>query len=93
MDQESQESSANVKVFARFRPFIEREEQEEEEEDMSFVRFLNNQAIEILSNSQIYTFDHVFPPSADQSQVYALVGQPTIESVLNGINGTIFAYG
>jgi len=32
-------------------------------------------------------------PKADQEEVYKLLAQPVVRNVLNGYNGTIFAYG
>jgi len=40
-----------------------------------------------------FTFDHVFPPNTPQSDVYDKTGSPIVENVLEGYNGTIFAYG
>lgn len=46
-----------------------------------------------MPENQIYTFDKVFKPDSIQADVYDFVGKETIEDVLNGYNGTIFAYG
>ena len=40
-----------------------------------------------------WTFDGVHRPDASQSAVYDDVGQPILDSVLKGYNGTILAYG
>ena len=40
-----------------------------------------------------YTFDHTFGVDSTQKQVYQDVAHPIIENVLEGYNGTIFAYG
>lgn len=38
-------------------------------------------------------FDHVFNMDSTQKQVYDVAAKPIIDSVLEGFNGTIFAYG
>ncbi|XP_052184340.1 kinesin-like protein KIN-UC isoform X3 [Diospyros lotus] len=44
-------------------------------------------------SSESYRFDEVFSESASQRRVYEVVAKPVIESVLNGYNGTVMAYG
>jgi hypothetical protein len=43
--------------------------------------------------SKTFTFDAVFGPLATQRQVYDACAAAVVESVLDGYNGTIFAYG
>lgn len=40
-----------------------------------------------------FYFDAVFDDQAEQERVYDVCGAPLVESVLQGYNGTIFAYG
>ena len=40
-----------------------------------------------------FTFDDLVDPKSDQEEVYKTLAQPVVQSVLNGYNGTIFAYG
>ena len=40
-----------------------------------------------------YAFDHVFPPTATQAQVYQATAGRLIARVLDGYNATVFAYG
>ncbi|KAF8395265.1 hypothetical protein HHK36_019207 [Tetracentron sinense] len=44
-------------------------------------------------SSESYKFDEVFTESASQRRVYEVVAKPVVESVLNGYNGTVMAYG
>ncbi|KAK4740832.1 hypothetical protein SAY87_024420 [Trapa incisa] len=44
-------------------------------------------------DSDTYEFDEVFTDSASQKRVYEIVAKPVVESVLEGYNGTIMAYG
>ena len=40
-----------------------------------------------------FTFDYVYDWNAQQEKIYTDTGYPIVESVLEGYNGTIFAYG
>ena len=42
---------------------------------------------------QQFNFDSLFPPECSQDIVYEEAAKPVIDSVLEGFNGTIFAYG
>ncbi|KAI3458936.1 hypothetical protein Pfo_015599 [Paulownia fortunei] len=44
-------------------------------------------------SSESYRFDEVFTESASQKRVYEVVAKPVVESVLDGYNGTVMAYG
>lgn len=43
--------------------------------------------------SHVYDFDHVFDCQSKQQDIYDQVCRPIVDSVLEGYNGTIFAYG
>ncbi|XP_058083017.1 kinesin-like protein KIN-UA isoform X2 [Magnolia sinica] len=44
-------------------------------------------------SSEAFKFDEVFTESASQKRVYEAVAKPVVESVLDGYNGTVMAYG
>ncbi|CAN6466518.1 unnamed protein product [Victoria cruziana] len=44
-------------------------------------------------DSDTYQFDEVFTEFSSQKRVYEVVAKPVVESVLEGYNGTIMAYG
>ncbi|KAJ0967303.1 hypothetical protein J5N97_024220 [Dioscorea zingiberensis] len=44
-------------------------------------------------SSESYRFDEVLTETASQKRVYEAVAKPVVESVLNGYNGTVMAYG
>lgn len=83
----------NIKVFCRFRPLNESEEQR----SLNLcVNFLTSSTVEIPGESQenlMFTFDQVFPPTTSQAAVYEQAALPIVESVMQGFNGTVFAYG
>ena len=42
---------------------------------------------------QRMTFDHVFPSSQGQAELYQLTAAPMLQSFLDGYNVTVMAYG
>ncbi|XXG84773.1 hypothetical protein AAC387_Pa11g0004 [Persea americana] len=44
-------------------------------------------------SSESFVFDEVFTEDASQRRVYDVTAKPVVESVLNGYNGTVMAYG
>ena len=42
---------------------------------------------------KVYVFDKVLKPNVTQDQVYHAAAKSIVKDVLNGYNGTIFAYG
>lgn len=44
-------------------------------------------------SSKTFTFDHVYSDESTQEEVYEVVAKPIVENILEGYNGTIFAYG
>ncbi|XP_021904366.1 kinesin-like protein KIN-UB [Carica papaya] len=44
-------------------------------------------------DSETYEFDEVLTELASQKRVYEVVAKPVVESVLDGYNGTVMAYG
>ncbi|XP_015914812.1 kinesin-like protein KIF3B isoform X2 [Parasteatoda tepidariorum] len=85
--------SESVKVVVRCRPISEKEVSANYH---SVVKLHPDRgAIEIQStkqNSKNFTFDAVFD-GGSQTDVYDEVFRPLVDSVINGFNGTIFAYG
>jgi len=43
--------------------------------------------------SSIYTFTHVFPPTAQQPEFFAKTTLPLVRGLLDGEDGLLFAYG
>ena len=91
----SSNTSGNVSVMCRFRPLNEKEKLQSKD---LCVDFKDNQEISIKStaeNNNIYkfSFDRIFDMNSTQKEVYDAAAKPIIDSVLEGFNGTIFAYG
>ncbi|ESW17700.1 hypothetical protein PHAVU_007G261400 [Phaseolus vulgaris] len=81
----------NVTVTVRFRPLNPREIRQGEEiawyaDGETVVRNEYNPSL-------AYAYDRVFGPTTTTRQVYDVAAQHTISGAMEGINGTIFAYG
>ncbi|CAM8966822.1 unnamed protein product [Rhodiola kirilowii] len=84
-------SKENVTVTVRFRPLSQREIRQGEEiawyaDGESIVRNEHNPSI-------AYAYDRVFGPTTTTRQVYDTAAQHAVNGAMEGINGTIFAYG
>lgn len=96
MEQTEDQTSGNIKVVCRFRPLNDKEKQIA---DGVCVNFLpDNKTVQMKSHpdgqeSPRFTFDYVFNPSTHQADVYDMSARQIIHSVLQGFNGTVFAYG
>lgn len=84
-------SKENVTVTLRFRPLSPREIRNGEEiawyaDGDTIARNENNQSI-------AYAYDRVFGPTTTTRHVYDVAAQHVVSGAMDGINGTIFAYG
>ncbi|XP_010638053.1 kinesin-like protein KIF3A isoform X3 [Fukomys damarensis] len=94
---EKPESCDNVKVVVRCRPLNEREKSLCYRQAVSVDEMRGTITVHKTDSSneppKTFTFDTVFGPESKQLDVYNLTARPIIDSVLEGYNGTIFAYG
>ena len=90
------DKSESVKVVVRCRPLGSKEMEEQREcivnVDMS------QGSIQICNPSNIkeiksFTFDHTYDYRATQELIFSQTALPILESIMEGYNGTIFAYG
>ncbi|WZY73896.1 hypothetical protein YC2023_006136 [Brassica napus] len=89
--QSSKPSKENVTVTVRFRPLSPREIRNGEEvawyaDGETIVRNENNPTI-------AYAYDRVFGPTTTTRNVYDVAAHQVVNGAMEGINGTIFAYG
>uniref|UniRef100_A0A182QAB4 Kinesin motor domain-containing protein n=1 Tax=Anopheles farauti TaxID=69004 RepID=A0A182QAB4_9DIPT len=82
--------SDNVKVSIKVRPLIKREKDSKLTPQW---RIRENTIISCDGNGDPFVFDHIFDETVSTRQLFDTVCRPIILSALNGINGTIFAYG
>lgn len=94
---EKPESSDNVKVVVRCRPINEREKSMGHKVAVSVDEIRGTITVHKVDSPneppKTFTFDTVFGSDSKQLDVYNLTARPIVESVLEGYNGTIFAYG
>ncbi|KAK7378282.1 hypothetical protein VNO80_03721 [Phaseolus coccineus] len=88
---EAQRVKENVTVTVRFRPLNPREIRQGEEiawyaDGDTIVRNEYNPSI-------AYAYDRVFGPTTTTRQVYDVAAQHVVSGAMEGINGTVFAYG
>ena len=86
--------SESVKVAIRVRPMNKREKEEKSvicvEVDQT------NNTVSVTSpkvDTKTFQFDYVYPMDSTQRQVYDEVAFPIVDSIFQGYNGTVFAYG
>lgn len=90
----------NIKVVVRCRPLdkMEREKNckvvvEVDSIDNCVTLFASTDRQSGDHQSKTFSFDHVFNEESTQAEVYNAVARPIVQNVLEGYNGTIFAYG
>lgn len=84
-------SGDSISVTIRFRPLSEREYQRGDEiawyaDGDKIVRNEYNPAT-------AYAFDKVFGPHTASDEVYEVAAKPVVKASMEGVNGTVFAYG
>lgn len=97
---ESKDKGAgNVMVVCRARPLNNKEIEKGAKCCLEFSKDKKNIAINMASETSAafgqnrFIFDHIFDMKSIQKDVYDIAARPIIDSVLDGFNGTIFAYG
>ncbi|GLA27513.1 kinesin heavy chain [Aspergillus niger] len=85
-------SNNTIKVVARFRP---QNKVELSSGGEPIVEFENEQScyVNARDGSGAFTFDRVFPMDSKQTDIFDFSIRPTVDDILNGYNGTVFAYG
>ncbi|KAK6331428.1 Kinesin heavy chain [Orbilia blumenaviensis] len=83
---------SSIKVICRFRPQNKIEIREQAKE---IVSFHSPDTCEINSGDiqGTFTFDRVFDMTCKQTDIFDFSIRPTVDDILNGYNGTVFAYG
>ncbi|XP_060724166.1 kinesin heavy chain-like isoform X2 [Tachysurus vachellii] len=81
-------AECNIKVLCRFRPL---NQSEIFREDKFLPVFQGDDTVIVGGKS--FVFDRVFPTNTTQDQIYNSCAKQIVKDVLEGYNGTIFAYG
>ena len=93
----SKGASEAVRVFVRCRPFNKLEKSKKCERVAFLNKDVNQVTIKYPGGSaekqpKSFTFDGVYDPGC-QDEVYQETSHSLVESVIDGFNGTVFAYG
>mmetsp|Transcript_17621 Transcript_17621/g.17589 ORF Transcript_17621/g.17589 Transcript_17621/m.17589 type:complete len:735 (-) Transcript_17621:34-2238(-) len=96
MEENEDSGLGNIKVVCRFRPLNQKEKEISMQTCVEFSP--DNRTVHVRAQSESteplkFNFDYVFDPSSHQSSVYDVAAKPVVESVMQGFNGTVFAYG
>ncbi|KAI0980262.1 hypothetical protein GJ496_009803 [Pomphorhynchus laevis] len=83
-------SEFNIRVLCRFRPL---NDSERRANCSAITKFPHGTDDTVFVSGKVYVFDKVFGPDADQNKVYDEAAREIVGDILNGYNGTIFAYG
>ena len=88
-------SDTLIRVVCRFRPQNEMELANNGQNIISIEESGNEQTVVVRGKEfqGHFTFDQVFDWDSTQSQIFEYSAESTINDVLNGYNGTIFAFG
>ena len=92
--QKSSGKSECVKVAIRVRPMNKHEK--EQNSSLCVEMDTTNNTVSVLSNkgsTKTFQFDYVYPMETTQREIYDQVAFPIVDSIFQGYNGTIFAYG
>ncbi|XP_022900797.1 kinesin-like protein KIF3A isoform X2 [Onthophagus taurus] len=86
----------NVRVVIRVRPQSKKEQQEGNQNIITIDREEN--VISLMKRTpnekpKVFKFDHIFSEDCTQMDLYRHIAFPIVEKVLQGYNGTVFAYG
>ncbi|PIA57112.1 hypothetical protein AQUCO_00600086v1 [Aquilegia coerulea] len=84
-------SGDSISVTIRFRPLSEREFQKGDE--VSWYADGDKIVRNEYNPATAYAFDRVFGPSTNSKVVYDVAARPVVKSAMEGVNGTVFAYG
>ena len=102
------EKSENVKVFIRFRPSNELETSLLQNNYGWLVpKYISEKQLGIFTKNAyeyntpnteipknyIFSYDKIFTPNSNQSEIYSNVGKRIVQDIMAGYNGTIFTYG
>ena len=92
---EKEDSSSNILVICRFRPLSITEI--EYSPDIVYKLETDHKTVKVTSQyetePQKFSYDYIFESDSSQLEVYEYSAKPIVEAVMEGFNGTVFAYG
>ncbi|KAK4345415.1 hypothetical protein RND71_035591 [Anisodus tanguticus] len=84
-------SGDSISVTVRFRPMSEREYHKGDE--IAWYADGDKTVRNEYNPATAYAFDRVFGPQTSTQDVYEVAAQPVVKAAMEGIHGTVFAYG
>ncbi|EPS69031.1 hypothetical protein M569_05730 [Genlisea aurea] len=84
-------SADSISVTIRFRPMSEREYQRGDE--IAWYADGDKIVRNEFNPVTAYAFDRAFGPNTSTDEVYEVAARPVVKAAMDGINGTVFAYG
>ncbi|KAJ8571020.1 hypothetical protein K7X08_037992 [Anisodus acutangulus] len=84
-------SGDSISVTVRFRPISEREYHKGDE--IAWYADGDKTVRNEYNPATAYAFDRVFGPQTSTQDVYEVAAQPVVKAAMEGIHGTVFAYG
>ena len=95
-EENKEQPSGNVKVLCRFRPLNQEELKSGDLLNLAISE--DNKNLSLISQYEAseplkFNFDYIFPTDSKQQSVYEIAARPIVEAVMQGFNGTVFAYG
>ncbi|KAI3446164.1 hypothetical protein Pfo_002829 [Paulownia fortunei] len=84
-------SGDSISVTIRFRPMSEREYQRGDE--IAWYADGDKIVRNEYNPMTAYAFDRVFGPNTNTQDVYEVAARPVVKAAMEGVNGTVFAYG
>ncbi|XP_027354730.1 kinesin-like protein KIN-7D, mitochondrial [Abrus precatorius] len=88
---DSSRSRDSISVTIRFRPLSEREYQRGD--DIAWYADGDTIVRNEYNPATAYAFDRVFGPHTNSDEVYEVAAKPVVKAAMEGVNGTVFAYG
>ena len=95
--------SESVRVVVRVRPMSKQEKKDDRMRAVTVHEEINDAGqgqIELKNPKaddreppKLFTFDKAYGPTSKQRDIYDQVAAPIVDAVMNGYNGTMFAYG
>jgi len=84
-----------IRVIIRCRPLSETEMKDGREVAVKMIKDTGEVLVQKLNDEipKIFTFDSVYDWNSEQENIFTETAYPIIDNVLQGYNGTIFAYG
>lgn len=83
--------TASVRVYVRMRPYNSRENDIGLGGEKGFLQFQGTESLQLGGHQ--HTFDRIYKMTSTQEEIYDTCAKETVDDLMVGYNGTLFAYG